>query len=78
MYAIYRREGIRHIGHTVLIMIPMRDPLPLKRAWCVWEIVCSLQTGARFETALTLKDQRYRDTHSVIIKIEPDVSKVSG
>ena len=72
------REGIRHIGHTVLIMIPMRDPLPLTRAWCVWEIVCSLQTGARFETALTPADQTYRDTHSVLIQIEPDVSQAKS
>ena len=33
--------GIRAIGHTCLVLAPWRDPIPLKRAWCLWELVRS-------------------------------------
>lgn len=37
------REAIVNIGRTVLIMMPFRDAIPLTRAWCVWEIFCSIE-----------------------------------
>lgn len=52
-------EAIRDIGRTVMIMEPWEDPIPLTRAWCVWEVLCTCQTGAKFEIAMT-KPQRAR------------------
>lgn len=52
-------EAIRDIGRTVMIMEPWEDPIPLTRAWCVWEVLCTCQTGAKFEIAMT-KPQRDR------------------
>jgi hypothetical protein len=72
------REGIKSIGSTVLIAIPMLNPIPLTRAWCVWEIYCSLEAGARFETALTPADQRYRDTHSLRFQIKSDATQATS
>ena len=40
-------EGVRNIGHTLLILSPWNDPRPLKRAWCLWEILSTVRTGAQ-------------------------------
>eukprot|EP00808_Paulinella_micropora_P012425 g50210.t1 len=47
------RENVKDIGHTVLILSPWRNPLPLTRSWCLWEIFCTQDTGARFEICLS-------------------------
>ncbi len=39
------RNGIRRIGHTLLVMHPWRDPVPLTRSWCLWELLCSSETA---------------------------------
>ena len=31
------------IGHTLLVLSPWRNPIPLRRSWCLWEIVCTLE-----------------------------------
>ena len=72
------REGVKAIGNTVLIMIPANDPIPLTRAWCVWEIFCTLDTDAKFETALTPADQHCRNTRSMLQHVSSDVSKATS
>eukprot|EP00808_Paulinella_micropora_P032310 g52520.t1 len=47
------RENVKDIGHTVLILSPWRNPLPLTRSWCLWEIFCTRDTGATFEICLS-------------------------
>ena len=56
--------GIVAIGHTCLVLAPWHGPLPLKRCWCLWEILKTVESGtplkvqlppseaASFETAL--------------------------
>ena len=36
----------------MLVLSPWLNAVPLTRSWCVWEILCTIQTGARFEVAL--------------------------
>ena len=36
------REAIVSIGRTVLILMPLKDSIPLTRAWCVWEMFCTI------------------------------------
>eukprot|EP00808_Paulinella_micropora_P011515 g70249.t1 len=43
------RENVRTIGRTVLILSPWRNPVPLTRSWCLWEIFCTRLTKASFE-----------------------------
>ena len=50
------RDCVRSIGHTVLVLHPYRDPAPLRRAWCLWEIHSTKVTGAAFDIALS-KDE---------------------
>eukprot|EP01051_Picozoa_sp_SAG22_P023058 SAG22_NODE_5784_length_953_cov_1.014052_2_plen_95_part_00 len=42
------KEAIGKIGHTVMILLPWDDPTPLKRAWCLWELLCTFQKKADF------------------------------
>lgn len=41
-------SAIGKIGNTCLVLSPWDDPIPLKRAWCLWEIVCTKTTHALF------------------------------
>jgi tetratricopeptide (TPR) repeat protein len=47
------RESIRQIGAVLLVLSPWNDPLPITRAWCLWEIMCALdQPGVKLEVIL--------------------------
>ncbi|EGD78412.1 mbre TPR repeat protein [Salpingoeca rosetta] len=35
------KKSIAAIGHVLLVLTPWHDPVPLTRAWCLWEIFCS-------------------------------------
>jgi tetratricopeptide (TPR) repeat protein len=45
-------NSIKDFQYTVMILIPWNDPIPLKRAWCLFELYCTHQTGCRFEVAM--------------------------
>ena len=40
------KDQVAVIGHTLLILHPWDKPIPLTRAWCVWEMYCTLDTKA--------------------------------
>ena len=44
-------------GHTVMVLAPWASPVPLTRAWCLWEIFCTVQTGASFSICLSHKER---------------------
>eukprot|EP00928_Gymnodinium_smaydae_P061315 TRINITY_DN4541_c0_g1_i4.p1 TRINITY_DN4541_c0_g1~~TRINITY_DN4541_c0_g1_i4.p1 ORF type:complete len:603 (-),score=85.92 TRINITY_DN4541_c0_g1_i4:229-2037(-) len=50
------KEAISMLGHTVMMFSPWSSPLPLKRAWCLWEMYCTVQGGAKFTVALGSSD----------------------
>jgi len=60
-------SAIGKIGHTCLVLCPWDDPIPLKRAWCLWEIVCTRTTSAKltiqFSHAERLKFQTILKTN---------------
>lgn len=35
-------ETISSIGTVLLVLSPWNDPIPITRAWCLWEIMCAL------------------------------------
>ena len=43
---------ISAIQKTVLILFPYSDPIPLTRAWCLFEIFCTHRAGIEFEVAM--------------------------
>lgn len=40
------KDAVAGIGHTALVLMPWKDPIPLTRAWCIWEILCTIDKGA--------------------------------
>lgn len=48
-------EAIRNIGNTVLVLDPWEDPVPLTRAWVIWELYCTTVTGAKLHLAMSKK-----------------------
>ena len=47
------KEAIGKIGHTMLILLPWRDPIQLRRSWCLWEINATIETTATLEVVLS-------------------------
>ena len=51
------RNGIGSIGRTNLVLLPWHDPVPLTRAWCLWEILCNKTTGAQLTIAMSDREK---------------------
>ena len=45
------------IGQTVMMISPWSEPLPLMRAWCIWELYCTESVGAPFAVCLGPAEQ---------------------
>jgi hypothetical protein len=43
--------AISEFGQTVMVFAPWNDPIPLTRAWCIWELYCTIETNCRFGIA---------------------------
>src|SRR5690606_19690121 len=39
------RSNVQRIGHTILVLGDWASPMPLTRAWCLWEILSSIEVG---------------------------------
>lgn len=46
-------SAIGQIGHTMLVLCPWDAPIPLTRAWCLWEILCTIKQRARLTVQLS-------------------------
>jgi tetratricopeptide (TPR) repeat protein len=47
------QQAIHDIGTTVMVLSPWSDPIPLTRAWCLYEIYCTIHTQSVFEIAMS-------------------------
>jgi hypothetical protein len=52
------KNAILSFGRTVMVLAPWNDPLPLRRAWCIWELYCTilgkrLDGKCKFDVALS-------------------------
>jgi tetratricopeptide (TPR) repeat protein len=52
------QEAIREIGTTVMVLSPWSDPIPLTRAWCLYEIYCAIHTKSAFQVAMSSSEHR--------------------
>jgi tetratricopeptide (TPR) repeat protein len=46
------KSAIASFKRTVLILAPWENPIPLTRAWCLYEIFCTIETQSTFEIAM--------------------------
>ncbi len=53
------QQSISEIGYTVMVLSPWQNPLPLTRAWCLWELYSAVETKSRFEIALSENEQKH-------------------
>jgi len=51
------QSAIRDFGHVILVLTPWQDPVPLSRAWCLWEIYSSVVMQAKLDIAFTASQQ---------------------
>eukprot|EP01041_Mallomonas_annulata_P003648 gene3648-7275_t len=47
------KSAIAQFGYTVMVLSPWQDPIPLTRAWCLFELYCTAVTRSRFEIAIS-------------------------
>eukprot|EP01031_Cornospumella_fuschlensis_P036949 gene36949-44825_t len=50
------RSAISEFNRTVMVLSPWNDPIPLTRAWCLFELWSTADTGAKFEVAMSQED----------------------
>eukprot|EP00049_Salpingoeca_infusionum_P023865 m.14233 g.14233 ORF g.14233 m.14233 type:complete len:707 (-) comp6166_c0_seq1:126-2246(-) len=52
------RESIGRIGKMILVIAPWSCPIPLTRAWCLFEIISAITSGAQFEIWLPSQERQ--------------------
>ena len=50
-------DCVRAIGHTMLLMEPWDDPMPLRRAYCIKEVYHTQASGALFDVVMSEAQQ---------------------
>ena len=45
------KQAVADIGHTVLRLAPWESGATLSRAWCLWELYCTIAVGAKFSVS---------------------------
>jgi hypothetical protein len=70
------RGAIGEIGHVMLVLSPWDKPIPITRAWCLWEIMCSIdQPHVKFECVIpesmrqVYLDRLVEDPFSIMLAI---------
>ena len=46
------RQAVKTIGRTLLVLAPWRAPVTLNRAWCIWEVFCTVDTDTELRLLL--------------------------
>ena len=52
------KEAIGLIGHTCMLFTPWSKPEPLTRAWCLWELYCTIVEGSHLSVCLGPTERR--------------------
>ena len=60
------KSAIKEFHYTVLVLSPWKDPIPLTRAWCLFEIFCTAESDSHFEIAMIEEEKNSFFTESAI------------
>ena len=52
------KSAIEKFNHTTLILSPWNHPIALTRAWCLFEIYCTVACSCKFEIAMSPSEQK--------------------
>eukprot|EP01051_Picozoa_sp_SAG22_P003448 SAG22_NODE_168_length_16723_cov_6.542409_2_plen_738_part_00 len=58
-------QAVGTIGHTALVLTPWRSPVPLRRAWCLWEIYSTLSEQAKLSVCMS--DAQNKDFNCALV-----------
>ena len=47
------KTAIASFGHVVAVLDPWDAPVPLTRAWCLWELLCAVESNTKLEVTLS-------------------------
>ncbi|KAJ3100866.1 Kinesin light chain 3 [Phlyctochytrium bullatum] len=61
-------NAVGKIGKVVMVMMPWDAPIPLTRAWCVFELYATSATQSRFEVAMSRAES---DRFLAVIRDDP-------
>uniref|UniRef100_A0A7S0QCX8 Uncharacterized protein n=1 Tax=Cryptomonas curvata TaxID=233186 RepID=A0A7S0QCX8_9CRYP len=50
-------EGVKQVGHTVLVLQPHQNPIPFRRIWCIWEIFSTIKQGVALSVAMKVTEK---------------------
>jgi hypothetical protein len=68
-------DAIGNIGSSIIVLSEWRNPVPFARAWCLWEMLASIQQGAELAVAMP---QAQRETYDQQVFMDmPAVIKAS-
>lgn len=65
-------DAVGTIGSSLLVLADWKHPLPLKRAWCLWELLATIQQGTELHVAMppamreSFNERLFYDMPSVI------------
>eukprot|EP01041_Mallomonas_annulata_P011541 gene11541-24142_t len=51
------KSAIEQFHYTVMVLSPWHDPIPLTRAWCLFELYCTAETKSLFEIAISSNEK---------------------
>jgi hypothetical protein len=51
------KTAIADFGRTVMVVDSWKNPKPYTRAWCVFEVYCTVKTDSTFEIAMTTEER---------------------
>jgi hypothetical protein len=52
-------NAMKTMGSVIMIISPWNDPIPLKQAWCVFELCACESSGSTVDIALTGSDRQH-------------------
>ena len=68
------RTSIKSIGAVLLVLAPWNNPIPITRAWCLWEIMCALsQNGVELTINLPTNQE-----NALLDGVEADPDSISN
>ena len=71
------QEAIRKFGRTVMILLPWHDPVPLTRAWCLWELYSTIITDVKFEVAFSPSEYD-NFLHTMMVAPEQSINQMKA
>jgi len=59
------RDAVEKIGRTIFVWEPLEAAIPLTRAWCIWEIFCTIDSNSDLVVALP-PDEHTKFQHMIM------------